>query len=41
MLRFVQVIVRNLPRIYMIPKMAYMAAHPEKYSEGGGLFCQP
>ncbi len=33
MLRFVQVIVRNLPRIYMIPKMAYMAAHPEKYSE--------
>ncbi len=33
MLRFVQVIVCNLPRIYMIPRMAYMAAHPEKYSE--------
>ena len=33
MLRFVQVIVRNLPRIYMIPKMAYMAKHPEKYTE--------
>lgn len=33
MLRFVQVIVCNLPRIYMIPKMAYMAKHPEKYTE--------
>lgn len=33
MLRFIQVIVCNLPRIYMIPKMAYMAKHPEKYTE--------
>lgn len=33
MLRFVQVIICNLPRFYMIPKMAYMAKHPEKYSE--------
>lgn len=33
MLRFVQVIVCNLPRLYMIPKMAYMARHPEKYTE--------
>ncbi len=33
MLRFVRVIVRNLPRLYMIPKMAYMSRHPEKYSE--------
>lgn len=33
MLRFVQVIVCNLPRIYMIPRMAYMAKHPEKYTE--------
>lgn len=33
MLRFIQVIVCNLPRIYMIPKMAYMAKHTEKYTE--------
>ena len=33
MLRFIQVIVCNLPRIYMIPKMAYLAKHPEKYTE--------
>ena len=33
MLRFIQVIVCNLPRLYMIPIMAYMAKHPEKYSE--------
>ncbi|MCH5250783.1 MAG: 1-acyl-sn-glycerol-3-phosphate acyltransferase [Lachnospiraceae bacterium] len=33
MLRFIQVIVCNLPRMYMIPRMAYMAKHPEKYSE--------
>ncbi len=33
MLRFIQVIVCNLPRIYMIPKMAYRAAHPEKYTQ--------
>ena len=33
MLRFVQLIICNLPRIYMIPRMAYMAGHPEKYTE--------
>ena len=33
MLRFIQVIVYNLPRIYMIPKMVYKAKHAEKYSE--------
>ena len=33
MLRFIQVIVCNLPRIYMIPKMAYKAKHTEKYTE--------
>lgn len=33
MLRFIHVIVCNLPRIYMIPKMSYMAKHPEKYTE--------
>ncbi len=33
MLRFIQVIVCNLPRLYMIPKMAYKARHGEKYSE--------
>ncbi len=33
MLRFIQVIVCNLPRIYMIPKMAYKAKHEEKYTE--------
>ncbi|MCM1121919.1 MAG: 1-acyl-sn-glycerol-3-phosphate acyltransferase [Eubacterium sp.] len=33
MLRFIEVIVCNLPRIYMIPKMAYKAKHTEKYTE--------
>ncbi len=33
MLRFIQVIVCNLPRVYMIPRMAHRAKHPEKYSE--------
>lgn len=33
MIRFIQVIVWNLPRIYMVPKMAYKAKHTEKYSE--------
>ncbi|MCM1087694.1 MAG: 1-acyl-sn-glycerol-3-phosphate acyltransferase [Muribaculaceae bacterium] len=33
MLRFIQVILCNLPRAYMIPKMSYMAKHPEKYTE--------
>lgn len=33
MLRFIQLIVCNLPRVYMIPRMAYMAKHPEKYTE--------
>ena len=33
MLRFIQVIVCNLPRFYMIPRMAYKARHGEKYSE--------
>lgn len=33
MLRFVQVIVCNIHRVYMIPKMAYMTKHPEKYTE--------
>lgn len=33
MLRFVKVIAYNLPRVYMIPRMAYMAKHPEKYTE--------
>lgn len=33
MLRFVQVIVCNLPRIYMIPRMAYMAKHTKRYTE--------
>lgn len=33
MLRFVQVILWNLPRAYMIPRMAYRARHGEKYSE--------
>lgn len=33
MLRFIQVIVCNLPRMYMVPRMAYMAKHPEKYTE--------
>lgn len=33
MLRFVQVILWNLPRIYMIPKMEYIAKHAERYGE--------
>lgn len=33
MLRFIQVIVCNLPRLYMIPRMAYKARHGERYSE--------
>lgn len=33
MLRFVKVIICNLPRVYMIPKMAYFAKHTEKYNE--------
>lgn len=33
MLRFIQVIVCNLPRLYMVPRMAYKAKHAEKYSE--------
>lgn len=33
MIRFIQVILWNLPRLYMIPKMAYKAKHTEKYSE--------
>ena len=33
MLRFLKVIVWNLPRIYMIPKMAYKARHQERYGE--------
>lgn len=33
MLRLLKVIVWNLPRIYMIPKMAYKARHKERYGE--------
>lgn len=33
MIRFLKVILWNLPRIYMIPKMAYMAGHTERYGE--------
>lgn len=33
MLRFIQVILLNLPRIYMIPRMAYKAKHTEKNTE--------
>lgn len=33
MIRFLKVILWNLPRIYMIPKMAYRARHTERYSE--------
>lgn len=33
MLRFIQLVFCNLPRFVMIPKMAYMAGHPEKYTE--------
>ncbi|MCD8037990.1 MAG: 1-acyl-sn-glycerol-3-phosphate acyltransferase [Lachnospiraceae bacterium] len=31
--RFYHVIIKNLPRIYMIPLMEYVSRHPEKYSE--------
>ena len=33
MLRFIKVIVWNLPRIYMVPKMAYKAKHAQRYGE--------
>lgn len=33
MLRFIKVIVWNLPRIYMVPKMAYKARHVQHYGE--------
>lgn len=33
MIRFLKVILWNLPRIYMIPKMAYKAKHTERYGE--------
>lgn len=33
MIRFIHLILWNLPRIYMIPKMSYMSRHPEKYTE--------
>lgn len=33
MIRFFYVILGNLHRVWMIPKMGYMARHPEKYSE--------
>lgn len=33
MIRFLKVILWNLPRIYMIPKMAYKARHTERYGE--------
>lgn len=33
MIRFLKVILWNLPRIYMIPKMAYRAKHTERYGE--------
>lgn len=33
MIRFIKVILWNLPRIYMIPRMAYMARHGDRYSE--------
>ena len=33
LLRFIYVILGNLHRIWMIPKMGYYARHPEKYSE--------
>lgn len=33
MLRFYLVILKNLLNLYMIPRMEYMANHPEKYSE--------
>ncbi|MCM1267540.1 MAG: 1-acyl-sn-glycerol-3-phosphate acyltransferase [Bacteroidales bacterium] len=33
MIRFFKVIVWNLPRIYMIPRMEYKARHTERYGE--------
>ncbi len=33
MIRFLKVILWNLPKIYMIPKMAYKAKHTERYDE--------
>lgn len=33
LIRFIYVILGNLHRIWMIPKMEYYAKHPEKYSE--------
>lgn len=33
MIRFIKVIVWNLPRIYMVPKMAYKAKHAQRYGE--------
>ena len=33
MIRFIKVILWNLPRIYMVPKMAYKAKHAQRYSE--------
>ncbi len=33
MLRFIYVILGNLHRVWMIPKMGYYSRHPEKYSE--------
>lgn len=33
LLRFAYVIIGNLHRIWMIPRMAYLAKHPEKYTE--------
>lgn len=33
MLRYIKVIVWNLPRIYMIPRMEYKAVHSDKYTE--------
>lgn len=33
MLRFLKVILWNLPKIYMIPRMAYKAKHTERYNE--------
>lgn len=33
MLRFYYVILKNLKRAWMIPRMEYIAEHPEKYSE--------
>ena len=41
MLRFVKVILWNLPRAYMIPRMAYRARHGEKYSEQVCAACDP